>query len=181
MLYQNTFEPGTPRVNLFNAAHVSEILANQGWLGAPAHTGQNGWIERAAALLGPHCATRGELHQLLSLVFHYNAAELARQVETHTILSRQGARQVIRELALLLLEGGELDSDRFKQIISALKERLVYRSRELFFPIRLALAGRAGTGELDRVILLLDFAAGVNFPVAVKGSRQRIIEFCAAV
>ncbi len=174
-------QPTQPRrVNLFNAADASEILLSHGWLAAPPTPQQYDWIERASALLGPHAAAREDLEEFLSLVFHYDAGELSQRVETHAILSREGARQIIRELALLLLEGGELDSDRFKEIIRVLKERLAYRSRELFFPIRLALTGRAGTGVLDRVILLLDFAARVNFPVAVKGSRQRIIEFCAA-
>ena len=44
-----------------------------------------------------------------------------------------------------------------------------------------ALAGRAGDGELDRVILLLDGAAKLPFAVPVKGTRQRMLEFCAAL
>jgi len=61
-----------------------------------------------------------------------------------------------------------------------MKAALPYRGRSLFFPIRLALAGRIGEGELDRVILLLDSAASLGFAVPVKGTRQRILEFCAA-
>jgi glutamyl-tRNA synthetase/nondiscriminating glutamyl-tRNA synthetase len=88
----------------------------------------------------------------------------------------------LRQLALLLLlEGPALDSERFKQIIAALKEGLDIRGRELFHPIRLALAGRAGEGELDRVILLLDEAANASFAVRVKPARERILEFCAAL
>ena len=45
----------------------------------------------------------------------------------------------------------------------------------------LALAGRAGEGELDRVILLLDEAAGLSFTVPVKSVRVRIVEFCAGL
>jgi hypothetical protein len=97
------------------------------------------------------------------------------------VLSRYAARDVLRQLALLLLEGTALDSDRFKEIITALKESLEIRGRELFHPIRLALAGRAGDGELDRVILLLDEAAGASFTVRVKTARERILEFCAAL
>jgi hypothetical protein len=79
------------------------------------------------------------------------------------------------------LEGGALNSDRFKEIITSLKENLDFRGRELFHPIRLALAGRAGGGELDRVILLLDEAAGAGFEAGVKSARERIVEFCAAL
>jgi glutamyl-tRNA synthetase/nondiscriminating glutamyl-tRNA synthetase len=74
-----------------------------------------------------------------------------------------------------------VDSERFKEIISALKEGLDIRGRELFHPIRLALAGRAGEGELDRVILLLDEGAGASFTVRVKSACERILEFCATL
>jgi glutamyl-tRNA synthetase/nondiscriminating glutamyl-tRNA synthetase len=87
----------------------------------------------------------------------------------------------VRRLALLLLEGAALDSERFKEIITALKEGLELRGRELFHPIRLALAGRAGEGELDRVILILDEAASAGFAERVKSARERILEFCAAL
>jgi hypothetical protein len=97
------------------------------------------------------------------------------------VLSRYAARDVVRQLALLLLEGPGLDSNRFKEIITALKDGLDLRGRELFHPIRLALTGRAGEGELDRVILLLDEAAKAGFAVRVKTARERILEFCAGL
>src|SRR6266850_1621038 len=103
------------------------------------------------------------------------------RVESHAVLSRYGARDVLRQLALLLLEKGALDSDRFKEIITSLKENLDFRGRELFHPIRLALAGRAGGGEMDRVILLLDEAASPGFTLRVKSAGERILEFCAGL
>jgi hypothetical protein len=81
----------------------------------------------------------------------------------------------------LLLDGGALDSERFKEIITIMKESSDLRSRDLFHPIRLALAGRAGEGQLDRVILLIDEAAALPFAVAVKSARARIVEFCSAL
>jgi hypothetical protein len=54
-------------------------------------------------------------------------------------------------------------------------------SRELFQPLRLALAGRAGGGELDRVILLVDEAAAAVVAAKVKTVRERTLEFCAAL
>jgi hypothetical protein len=84
-------------------------------------------------------------------------------------------------VALLLLDEAPLTSERFKEIVTVLKDRMELRGRELFHPIRLALAGRAGEGELDRVILLLDEAAGLPFGVHVKSTRARIIEFCSGL
>ncbi len=139
------------------------------------------WLAEAAALLGPHAADREALADLLGLVFCYDATALLRSPASHEVLARAGAREVVRELALLTLESPAVDSDSFKAIVTALKERLPYRGRQLFHPIRLALAGRAGEGELDRVILLLDAAARLEGLAPVKNTRARIFEFCAAL
>jgi len=168
-------------VNPFTGGDVAGILVERGWLVGELSPQQLAWCEHAAAILGPQAADRNTLAGLLGLVFHYDAREILEQVENHAVLSRYAARDVVRQLALLLLEGAPLDSERFKEIITALKDGLDIRGRELFHPIRLALAGRAGEGELDRVILLLDEAAGAEFAVRVKTARERILEFCAGL
>jgi hypothetical protein len=168
--------------NPFTACDVAEILRERGWIAAEAFLPeQDSWRERAAAMLGSHAADRTALADLLALIFHYDAAEVLGRVESHAVLARYGARDVVRRLALLLLDGRALDSERFKEIITAMKEGSDLRSRDLFHPIRLALAGKAGEGELDRVILLLDEAAALPFAAAIKSARTRILEFCAAL
>jgi nondiscriminating glutamyl-tRNA synthetase len=166
-------------VNPFTGADVAGILAERGWMVGEMSPEQLGWCEHAAAILGPQAAGRDALAELLGLVFHYDAQEILARVDSHVVLSRYAARDVLRQLALMLLECGALNSERFKEIITVLKERLDIRGRELFHPIRLALAGRAGEGELDRVILLLDEAVGAGFAVQVKAARERVLEFCA--
>jgi nondiscriminating glutamyl-tRNA synthetase len=170
---------------LFSDADVVEILVERGWFAAgcdsSADLALTAWLKRAADLLGPHAEDRESLADLLGLVFNYEAAALFRETVSHDVLAREGARDVIRELANRVLEGGDIDSNRFKQIINAIKSVLAQRSRELFHPVRLALTGRVGEGELDRVILLLDAAAKLPFVMQVKGTRQRILEFCAAL
>jgi glutamyl-tRNA synthetase/nondiscriminating glutamyl-tRNA synthetase len=88
---------------------------------------------------------------------------------------------LVRELALFLLDPAPFNSDRFKELVTLLKERLELRGRDLFHPLRLVLAGRAGEGELDRVILLLDEAAALPFDVPVKSTRTRCLDFCSAL
>jgi glutamyl/glutaminyl-tRNA synthetase len=168
-------------VNRFTGADVAGILAERGWVAGQLSPEQLAWCERAAAILGPQAADRNALAELLRFVFHYEAQEILGQVESHAVLSRYAARDVVRQLAMLLLEGPGLDSNRFKEIITALKDGLDLRGRELFHPIRLALAGKAGEGELDRVILLLDEAAKAGFVARVKTARERILEFCAGL
>ena len=167
--------------NAYTAREVAEILREKNWLLGEASPEQLAWCERAAALLGPHVSDRRALSELLHLVFHYDAQEILAKVESHSVLSRSGARDVVRHLALLLLDGAPFTTDRFKEIITALKDRVGLGSREIFHPVRLALAGCAGAGELDRVILLLDEAAALPFAMPVKSARERILEFCAAL
>jgi nondiscriminating glutamyl-tRNA synthetase len=165
----------------FNAADVLAILRERGWLAAEPSPEQHAWCERAASMLGGHVADRAALADLLGLVFQYDAREIISRVESHVVLSRYAARDVLREVALLLLDEAPLTSERFKEIVTVLKDGMELRGRELFHPIRLALAGRAGEGELDRVILLLDEGAGLSFSIHVKSARTRIVEFCTAL
>jgi hypothetical protein len=171
----------------FTGADIEEIVREKGWLAASesadpdSHVPLQDWFVHAAELLGPQASDREMLASLLGLVFRFDAAAALRERENQAVLAREGAREVIREVANRVLEGGEIDSDRFKEIVESMKQAIPYRSRAMFRPIRLALAGRAGEGELDRVILLLDAAAKLPFATPVKGTRQRILEFCAAL
>jgi nondiscriminating glutamyl-tRNA synthetase len=181
MIPDETRDSASAAVNPFAATDVASILQEQGWAAGEPSPEQLAWCEHAALILGTHAVDRNALRSLLSLVFHYEAPEILARVDTHAVLSRYAARDVLRQLALLLLDGAPLTSERFKEIITALKDGLDIRGRELFHPIRLALAGRAGEGELDRVILLLDEAAVLSFAVPAKPARQRILEFCASM
>ena len=165
----------------YTANDALGILRQKGWLTTPSAPEQTAWCERAVALLGHYAVDAEGLAELLSLVFEYDAAEILKRVDSHAVLARHAARDVLRKLALLLLDPAPFTSDRFKEVVTSLKVGLHVRGRDLFHPIRLALAGRAGEGELDRVILLLDDAAALSFAVAVKSTRTRILEFCSAL
>jgi nondiscriminating glutamyl-tRNA synthetase len=171
---------GAAPTNVFAGSDVAEILRERGWMGdqAPEHLA---WCDRAAFLLGPQVRGRTELGDLLQLIFHYDAAETLTRTESHIVLSRYAARDVLRRFALELLEGEPLTPERFSEIITAMKDSMEPRGRELFHPIRLALTGRAGEGALDRVILLLDAAAALPFASPVKSARARILEFCSCL
>jgi glutamyl/glutaminyl-tRNA synthetase len=168
-------------VHSYVANDVLAILVQQGWLTTEPTPELTAWCERAASLLGQFAVDADGLAELLRLVFEYDAEEILNRVDAHAVLARYAARDVIRHLALLLLDPAPFTSDRFKEVVTSLRENLDLRGRDLFHPIRLALAGRAGEGELDRVILLLDDAAGLSFAVSVKSARARVLEFCAAL
>ncbi|MGB2626405.1 MAG: hypothetical protein WAK20_06425 [Candidatus Acidiferrum sp.] len=170
-----------PRINPFTTTDILEVLQENSWLTSDPSREQVAWCGQAASLLGQFAADHVALGQILRLVFEFDATRIMQLPDSHAVLARHAAREVIRHLALHLLEAGHLDSDRFKALINQLKDELHVGSRDLFHPIRLALTGRSGEGELDRVILLLDEAAALPFAVPVKSTRVRILEFCAAM
>lgn len=180
-------EARVPVANPFSAADIQEILRQRGWATGQPTPEMEEWMRDAAEWLGLQVmlhsvnAGRAALEDLLGLVFSYTAADLLEEKNNQAVMAREGARDVIRELANSVLEGGDLDSERFREIVSKLKGSFGSHGRMIFYPLRLALAGRAGEGELDRVILLLDRAAKLPFSVCVKGTRERMIEFCAAL
>jgi len=165
----------------FTTADVLAILREHGWITTDATPAIDVWCGSVATILGTQASDRDALAELLTLVFHYDAQEILARVETHEVLARYAARDVLRHLALLLLDGAPLNSERFKEIFAALKEQLKLPGREMLYPMRLALAGRPGDGSLDRVTLLLDEAAALPFAMSVKSARTRILEFCAAL
>jgi nondiscriminating glutamyl-tRNA synthetase len=178
-------------VNPFCGADVAQVLLERGWMGADfalvggeeraCRSALQEWCERAAFLLGPQVADRVGLADLLGLVFEYDAARALGDVEAHNVMTRYAARDVIRILAGLVLDGGAgpCTPEKFSEMVTALKAELDIRGRELFHPVRLALAGRSGEGDLDRVILLIDAAAEAGF--AVKTVRERMVQFCSVM
>ena len=174
-------QPHPARENLFTSKDVHLVLQEHHWFSSEPTPQHLSFCERAAMLLGPHANDPAGLAELVGLIFHYDAGQILQTVEAHAVLARFAARDVIRQAALFLLDPTPFDSDRFKELVTLLKETHHLRGRDLFHPLRLALAGRPGEGELDRVILLLDEAAPVAFDVTVKSTRNRILEFCATL
>jgi hypothetical protein len=170
-----------PHPNPYSATDILALLQENHWLSTAPTPEQTAWADRAAQLLGHYAEDRAALANLLRPVFHYDAARILETPDAQAAISRFAARDVIRHLALLLLEPAPFTSERFKEVATYLKETCGVRSRDLFNPIRLALAGRVGEGELDRVILLLDEAAALPFATSVKSVRTRILEFCSAL
>src|SRR5580704_5364709 len=164
-----------------SASDILAVLREQNWLTADPTPEVTTWCERAAALLAHSCTDHASLTELLRVVFSYDAAQILQSPESHSLIARSGAREVIRHVALFLLDPAPLSTDRFREIIEFLKTSVGLRSRDLFHPLRLALTGRAGEGDLDRIILLLDEAAALPFAVPAKSARTRILEFCTAL
>ena len=177
------------RVSPFHATDVEGILRARGWLTAPNTPELESWMRDAADWMGTQASShsdstdgqRERFSNLLGLIFSYDATKLLEVRENQAAMAREGARETVRELANRVLQGGEIDSARLREIIDSLKQQFGSQGRRIFHPLRLALAGSTGEGELDRVILLLDRAAKLPFAVPVKGTRERMLEFCAAM
>jgi alkylhydroperoxidase family enzyme len=170
-----------PHPNPYSATDIIALLHENHWLTATPTPEHLAWAARAAQLLGHYAEDRAALANLLRPVFHYDAAQILQSSDAQAAVSRHAARDVIRHLALLLLEPAPFTSERFKEVATYLKETCGLRSRDLFHPIRLSLTGRIGEAELDRIILLLDEASVLPFTTPVKSTRARILEFCSAL
>jgi len=170
-----------PRGIAVAGAQIAALLRERGWLGDATTTEMEEWLVEAAALLGPQAEDQAALEDLLTLIFHYDAQELLARPASHAVIVRESAREVLRALGTMVLAGPVVDSGRYKEIVAALRAGTGSQGQKLFYPVRLALAGRIGGGALDRVILLLDRAATLPFRFQVKSNRQRILEFCAAM
>ena len=170
-----------PHPNPYSATDILTLLHENHWLTTTPTAEHLTWADRAAKLLGHYAEDRAALANLLRPVFHYDAGQILQSPDAQAAISRYAARDVIRQLALLVLDPAPFTSERFKEVATYLKETCGVRSRDLFHPIRLSLTGRIGEGELDRAILLLDEAAALPFAVPVKTVRTRILEFCAAL
>lgn len=170
-----------PLPNPWSASDVLRILAEEAWHTRAVSEEMRAWCAEAAVLLGPKARDHAALRGLLARIFSYDAAVILSDRGVQSVLARDPARRVLRLLARLVLAGPALDSARLKEIVAGLKAQVTSRGRELFWTLRLALAGSPGEGELDRVILLLDAAAALPFDTPVKGSKQRILEFCCTL
>jgi len=68
-------------------------------------------------------------------------------VESHVVLSRYAARNVVRQVALMLLDGVALTSERFKEIVTAMKEGMELRGGSYFIPF--GWLWRGGQGKVN--------------------------------
>src|SRR5258708_5582255 len=91
-------------VNPYAATDVIAILQENHWLTTDPTPEQIAWSGRAAHLLGHYAEDRAALANLLRPVFHYDAAEILQSSDAQAAVSRNAARDVIRHLALLLLD-----------------------------------------------------------------------------
>jgi hypothetical protein len=145
-------EAEAPRGNPFSGGDVLEILRERQWLVGEASAEQMAWCARAAFLLGAQVQDRAGLAELLTLVFYYDAAETLKRMESHLVMSRYAARDVLRQFSLALLDGAPLTPERFSEIITVMKDRMEPRGRDFVtgFGGGLAVCSRgeecAGTG-----------------------------------
>ncbi|MGH9690671.1 MAG: hypothetical protein ACRD4C_06230 [Candidatus Acidiferrales bacterium] len=177
-------EPAQPTVNKFAAADIAAILRQRGCIQAGRKISNEAalqsWLARAASLLGPVAPGRATLDSLLELLFTYDADAVLRQAASHGVLTRSGAREAIRELAHRVLEGENGFRPLQEDHRGVESGGTLSQPSDVSSHSHCAHRSRTGEGELDRVILLLDSAAKLEFAVPVKSTQQRMLEFCSA-
>jgi len=89
-----------------------------------------------------HAADRDALAEMLGLVFPYDSREILGRVESHAGFVALWGTGCFAAACAALLEDSALSSDRFKEIITSLKENLDMRGRNCFIPF----VGAGGPG-----------------------------------
>src|SRR5664279_283813 len=100
-----------PRLNPFAGVDVLSVLRENRWLLDVPSTALTEWAEQSASLLGHFAIDRAALLTMLRLIFEYDASQIMQLTDSHAVLARHGARDVIRHLALHLLHAEPLTSD----------------------------------------------------------------------
>src|SRR5437879_10901223 len=101
-----------PHPNPYSTTDILTLLHENYWLTTDPTPEQTAWAERAAHLLGHYAENRSALANLLRPVFYYDAAQILQSPDAQAAISRYAARDVIRHLALLLLEPVPFTSER---------------------------------------------------------------------
>jgi hypothetical protein len=96
-----------PRPNPYTGADVFALLKENHWLESAPSEEQLAWCDHAAALLGHYATDRPALAKILRLIFEFDATQIMQLPESHAVLARHAARDVIRHLALHLLQPGQ--------------------------------------------------------------------------
>lgn len=135
------------------------------------------WFSQMLTLLVPYVNKLDELPAKASIFFHHNAATAMAAPDNAETLSSPTVAVVIKAFADRISNDGVLTPERFKGIMSELKEATGAKGKELFHPVRIMLIGSHSGPEFDKLLPLLEQGSTLPLPIHVKSVRERVAEF----
>jgi len=126
-----------------------------------------------------------EIPSRLRFLFAFDPRHALGVPEVAEVLAHDGAHAVVECLARELSRGPRLaDRERFRAVVTAVKQQTGQKAKSLFHPIRVALTGEAGGPELDLAVPAID--RGAELPAdaglaPILGCRERAAAFAQAL
>ena len=118
-----------------------------------------------------------QLPEPVRLIFRFDAKEALQAEENTDVIESEDSRRVLSSFCQRVSAAGELDSDKFRALITEVRKETGLKGKNLFHPIRVALTGQTSGPELDKLVPILEQGAKLPLPTPVKGCAERAREF----
>lgn len=156
------------------------VLKSAGYLDEPMNEQTVVWLEKVVDSVLKNIDYLHQLPSAAKQIFEYDAPAAVRGSETGRIAEEAGSREVLKALIPKVLDAGEFNYARFREIASQVQKETGKKGKELFHPIRVALTGAAAGPELEKLIPIFEQGAKLSLARPVKSTAQRLREFAVA-
>ena len=158
-----------------------EVFQSARLVGETVDDDTRAWLKNVVETVLPSVDHLSQLPARTDLIFEYDAPAALHFAPNQQVLSEPGARDVLDSFLRHALTDGAFSLERFKQVMSAVKQETGQKGKALFHPVRVALTGYPSGPELDKLIPILEMGCRLPLPKRVKGPRERLDEFAAAL
>lgn len=107
------------------------------------------------------------------LVFRFEPEKELKDPDVRAVLDSPGATSVIAAFAKAVERLQELNPEAYREAVLEAKTQTGQKGKNLFHPIRVALTGRSGGPELDKLIPLFERGNKLSLPVPIASAAQR--------
>ena len=153
------------------------VLRSAGYLGENVGPETESWLELVLEAVLKNVDHLSQLPEPLRLIFRFDAKEALQAEENTEVIESEDSRRVLSSFCQRVSAAGELDSDKFRALITEVRKETRLKGKNLFHPIRVALTGRTSGPELDKLVPILEQGAKLPLPTPVKGCAERAREF----
>ncbi|MCU1312556.1 MAG: gltX2 [Acidobacteriaceae bacterium] len=130
------------------------------------------WFERLIAVLLPGVDRLDQLPAKAAFIFSLDSAKTKADPENAAILASELGQRVIGAFAArALAEPGPITPERFKELMSQVKQETGAKGKDLFHPVRILLTGSHSGPEFDKIIPLFESGAALRLGVPSTAER----------
>ena len=153
------------------------VLRSAGYLGEQVGKETEQWLELVLGAVLKNVDHLTQLPDPVRLIFHFDGREAVQAEENKDVIESEDSRRVVDSFCQKIAAAGELDSDKFRALISEVRNETGQKGKNLFHPIRVALTGRTSGPEMDKLVPIFEQGAKLSLPNPVKNCAERAREF----